>query len=384
MANIFAITTPAPTVKAGSDGKASVVFTATNNTGRLIRGVGKTEAAGNTEQAWLKIEGENERDFSPGGTQQFTVNFSKPGASANPSAPQPAQKFPFSFSLYDVANPDENFTEGPTVTIETEEVKAKEPGKFPWWIIPVAAIALVVIGGAIWYLASRGGDKVEVPDVEKRLIDDAESRLKGFNVVKVYVSEPSLLPNQVVSQDPKPGTKIPAGGTVTLRVAEQPVTVPNFVGLTFGQALDALKKANLELGNITGDREGILNGMLVKVKAQAPPTGEPASKGAKVDLVFPCGFNEPCPVTVYEHDDYLGRSQSFNEGVYTTYPGYELNIVGDNIISSVRVKEGYVAKLCPNYQEDAGCRDFTAGDWNSLSKFNMNDVTSYIKVWKVR
>jgi len=57
---------------------------------------------------------------------------------------------------------------------------------------------------------------------------------------------------------------------------------------------------------------------------------------------------------------------------------------GNDIISFLRVKEGYVARLCPNFQEDGGCRDFTAGDWNSLSKFNMNDVTSYIKVWKVK
>lgn len=218
MANIFAITTATNTVKADPNGNAAIVFTATNSTSRPVRGVGKIEPAGNTQQAWLRIEGENERDFAPGGTQQFTVTFSKPpGGSNAPNAPQPAEKFPFSLNLYDVSNPDENFTEGPLVTVETQERKAKEPAKFPLWIIPVAAVLLIFAGIIGWLVLRGSGRGVEVPDVTTQLYTDAEKTLaeKGFKAEKIQEAAPDGAKNNVVfKQDPEGGTKADPETTV--------------------------------------------------------------------------------------------------------------------------------------------------------------------------
>ena len=152
MANIFTITRPPQTLKADSNGRATTVFTITNTTSRPLRGIAKIKPLGNTEAAWLKIEGETERDFPAGGTHQFTVNFTKPKPA---TLPHPAETFEFRLDAFAADNPDEDFTEGPTVTVETAEQK-EETKKFPWWILIVIGVVLIV-GAVIAILLMRGG-----------------------------------------------------------------------------------------------------------------------------------------------------------------------------------------------------------------------------------
>src|ERR1044072_3570898 len=136
MAKIFAITTGTEDIKAGADGKAGVVFKVVNSSNKPARGIATVKPFGNTQQDWLSIEGEIERDFSANGDQSFTVTFNKP-----PVAGQASEKFPFRFDVASAENPDEVFTEGPQVKVETRAVPLVEKKKpFPWWI-------LIVIGG---------------------------------------------------------------------------------------------------------------------------------------------------------------------------------------------------------------------------------------------
>jgi hypothetical protein len=159
MANIFTITTVRQTLKADAEGQATTVFTVTNSTSRPLRGIVKIRPLGNTQAQWLAIEGETERDFSAGGTHQFTVTFKKPKVPAAPdTAPQPAESFPFRVDAVSAINPDEDFTEGPVVTVETaagQPLPVKKP--FPWWILIVAGI-LLVVGIVVTLLLLRGDD----------------------------------------------------------------------------------------------------------------------------------------------------------------------------------------------------------------------------------
>ncbi len=149
MANIFAITTPAEDMKADAAGKASAIFTVTNTSHKPVRGIARARALGNTENDWLDVEGETERDFGAGATEQFTVNFSK-------SADAPAGKFPFRLDVASATNPDEEFTEGPTVNVQTApQAQLIKKAGFPWWIIPVIALLLLLIAGAVWFLVFR-------------------------------------------------------------------------------------------------------------------------------------------------------------------------------------------------------------------------------------
>lgn len=143
MGNIFAITTITDDLKADKDGKVNAVFTVTNTSSKPVRGMAKAKALGNTQQSWLDVEGETERDFAGNGTQQFTVNFHKTAAGAPGT---PAEKFPFRLDMASALNPDEQFTEGPTVNVEVTSAPQPVTAKpFPWWLIAVIGGALLIL-----------------------------------------------------------------------------------------------------------------------------------------------------------------------------------------------------------------------------------------------
>ncbi len=153
MANIFAITTATEEIKADKDGKARAVFTVTNNSHKPVRGIAKAKVLGNTQQDWLDVEGETERDFAASGTQQYTVNFHKTAAGAAGAT----EKFPFRLDVASASNPDEQFTEGPTVTVEVTSAPSPVTKKpFPWWLIAVIVGGLLIVALILFLLLQRG------------------------------------------------------------------------------------------------------------------------------------------------------------------------------------------------------------------------------------
>ena len=153
MAKSFAITTTATeTLKADAKGHAQAVFTVTNTTARPMRGLTRAKALEATKREWLSITGDSERDFGAGATAQLTVNFD--------AASVPAGKYPFRLDVDSALNPEEDFTEGPTVTVEVASAPAPpEKKKFPIWIIIVIAAVVLLIGGVILFLVLGRGEK---------------------------------------------------------------------------------------------------------------------------------------------------------------------------------------------------------------------------------
>jgi hypothetical protein len=188
MANLFAITTATDEIKADANGRAVAIFTVTNTSSGPVRSVAKTKAIGNTQQGWLDVQGEIERDFSAGGTQQFTVNFNKPPTPPAPNSPPPAaEKFPFRLDVASSVNPDEEFTEGPQVNVEVTPAAAPSKKAFPWWIILVVLGALLLVGGLIWFLVApkSGGEKPKEPRLAGTWVGKDISRqnpLKKFEI----------------------------------------------------------------------------------------------------------------------------------------------------------------------------------------------------------
>ena len=153
MAKSFAITTTATeTLKADAKGKAQAVFTVTNVRARPVRGLTRAKALGGTKQEWLSTTSDSERDFGAGATSQFTVNFDAAGV--------PPGKYPFRLDVASALNPDEDFTEGPTVTVEVAAAPAPpEKKKFPIWIIIVILALVFLVGAVILFLVLRGDNK---------------------------------------------------------------------------------------------------------------------------------------------------------------------------------------------------------------------------------
>jgi hypothetical protein len=159
MAKSFTITTTATDiVKASPAGHAEAVFTVTNNTARPVRGLARVTTLGDTKKEWLSISGESERDFAGGATEQFKVNFDATGGAV------PAGKYPFRLDISSAQNTDEDFTDGPTVTVEVAAAPPPPPPSkpFPIWIIFVIIAVVLVIGGVILVvvLKSRGSEEV--------------------------------------------------------------------------------------------------------------------------------------------------------------------------------------------------------------------------------
>lgn len=81
-------------------------------------------------------------------------------------------------------------------------------------------------------------------------------------------------------------------------------------------------------------------------------------------------------VTVYEHNNYGGKSHTYTEGLHSL-PG----TIGNDVLSSVKVSSGWKVTL---YEHDPnrGRTLVLTSDMSELAKENFNDITSNIKVEK--
>jgi hypothetical protein len=156
MNSIFAITAASDRVSVGGDGRGEITFTVTNSSPRPLRGQLRVRPLGSTKNEWLNVAGEAERAFSPNATQQVVVKVATP-----PGAP--AGKYQFRLDAFSVINPDDDFTEGPTIDLEVKATEAPKKA-FPWWIVAAAAGAVILIVTLTWLLWPRGGTKVVFED----------------------------------------------------------------------------------------------------------------------------------------------------------------------------------------------------------------------------
>lgn len=328
MAKIFAVTTSNDSIKLDTKRQGEATFTVTDATGRPVRGLAKVKALGDAKQQWLTLEGESERDFVGRGTQQFTVTVNIP-----PDVPP--GKYGFRLDIASAKNPDEDFTEGPTVTAEVTKVEPPRPK--PYWIIPVALMVLVAaIGIVIW--ATRSS-KVKVPAVEGQTVEAAQEDLKkaGLKVDVANVGSPDPAKAGLVkSASPKPGAEVKPDSTVTLEVyVTEKVAVKRVVGLSLQQAKDILEKeqflkvvvdpnpvASLEYG------EGTV--------AQQSVEGTTLDPGSEVTLTV-AGATVKVPVGVMNQSIQVATTLIGNAGL-------TVNIVGSKL-------DGQVVKVEP--AEDA-------------------------------
>ena len=175
MANEFSITSPTNATPLDKDNRGTTTFTVYNASGKEISGRASVETVPTSQPhaAWLQIDGEVERRFTVGGTEQLVVNISAPKEAA-------PQTYTFRLNMVETENPDEGFNPGPSVTFTVPEPKEPEK-KLPIWIIPAVIAAIVVIGVIIW-LATRGPSEIVVPDVIGLESEDALETIEALNL----------------------------------------------------------------------------------------------------------------------------------------------------------------------------------------------------------
>lgn len=139
MANYFNITASATSVLLNASRAGQASYSATNISGRFLRGRAALKSQNADVLKWLSLQGDVERDFAAAATQQYTIKIAVPQDT-------PAGNYQLSLQIIDVDDPDEHSDEGQPVTFTVAPVNAPPPTKLPWWWwIPVAAVGVIVL-----------------------------------------------------------------------------------------------------------------------------------------------------------------------------------------------------------------------------------------------
>ncbi len=157
----FTVTAAGQKVPIDKDGAGQAAFTVTNTSAKPVRGRVLASALPPAEASWFSISGPTTFEFAPGEARSVVAQI---------AAPKGTKPGTYSVRCDAVAeeNPDEDFTEGPSVSFE---VAAEEKKKgFPWWIVAVAAVVILGAIAAI-VLATRGGGGAPAKPVLKEPVN---------------------------------------------------------------------------------------------------------------------------------------------------------------------------------------------------------------------
>lgn len=212
---------------------------------------------------------------------------------------------------------------------------------------PKAGTALAT-GKSVTITVSKGkkNTKVTIPSVEGADYNTAKSRLTkvGLKVKRKDVYDEAYDKGTATRTDPKEGTKVEAGSTVTIYVSKGSqykfVTVPNVIGLSEEKATEKLLKLelkyDLKYDKSVDKSEGVLS--------QDPSSGEIVREGSTVTLTIAAGKAETKTYT-------LPESQYLKNGNYrimlfdaNTYYEDDIDPNSDKPDYEVKTQNGFVMK----------------------------------------
>jgi hypothetical protein len=151
MPRAFDITATTSNVQLDASGQGEVSFTISNKLGQGVNVRATVEPAGNARVEWMKFPDGMERVLSPDGTAVIPVRISVPPGT-------PPGSYSFGLVVASVSNPDEHYDRGPSVAFSVVAAAAPVKKPFPWWLVALAAGVVIIVGGVVAILSSRGGE----------------------------------------------------------------------------------------------------------------------------------------------------------------------------------------------------------------------------------
>ena len=138
-----------------SSGAARAPFMVTNTSAQTLKGRLIARPNDPAKPEWFSIVGESVRDFAPNAAQQVVVEVGVPPGS------QPGS-YSFHLDAVSQVDPDEDFTEGPSVAFDVAPAPQPKKKPFPWWILAVVGgiVLLIVIGVVVFLLVRDTSPKV--------------------------------------------------------------------------------------------------------------------------------------------------------------------------------------------------------------------------------
>ncbi len=275
MPNPFAITAPTNTILLQAERRGEASFTVSNISGRLLRGRPLLISENSVAEPWLQIRGVAERDFPTAGTEQYSVQIAVP-------ADAPAGSYVFRLDMVGVENPDELYSQGPSVTFQVPAVVPR-PKRFPWLILAIAG-AVIVLGVLAFVLWPRN---VAIPTVRGMSVSEAIAALNGARLQLSRVDEvpdDTVPSGQVVRSEPPEDTPIRRGSDVVLLVSTGPANaeVPQVAGLATADAKLKIVQAGLAVGTTTQEFSTLEAGKILRAD---PAEGQLVARGSPVNLV---------------------------------------------------------------------------------------------------
>jgi beta-lactam-binding protein with PASTA domain/tRNA A-37 threonylcarbamoyl transferase component Bud32 len=168
-----------------------------------------------------------------------------------------------------------------------DEPPPKRRRWLPWVVV---ALLLAAAGFAGWYVFSQIQDQlaanepVAVPNVVGLKEQPAVTLIRnaGFEPVVERAANADFEKGRVMSQNPDAGTRIQKGDRVTLLVSTGPpkTSVPDVVGMNYGDAVQTLNDANLKAKK----HEVFSSKPAGQVVDQDPPAGQQVVEGTEVLL----------------------------------------------------------------------------------------------------
>ena len=231
MAKVFNINAITERTKLASNGTGEISFTVTNTTNHPLRGRISVVPLQGTQSDWLSVEGEMEREFGAEGSHQFTIRIGVPRDKT------PEGQYPFRIDAVSVANPQEDFTEGPQSWFEVPP-PPPESKPFPWWIVAVAAMVLLV-GGVVGYQILKDD---AMPNLVGESFEEAKQTLITLGVSENSITNDSRLTNEisefhkVIEQVPDKGEPLPSDEDSVILTIGEPA-MPSLIGETYTKNL---------------------------------------------------------------------------------------------------------------------------------------------------
>lgn len=309
MPNSFAITTTTNSLQLDDQRHGGAIFSVFNASGRAIRGRARLASEKAAAKAWLSLAGASEQDFAMAGIQQFNVQIAVPSDT-------PAGNYTFRLDMIGVENPDEDLTEGPTVTFQVAAPKVKKP--FPWWIVAVIA-GLLVMGVAAIVILSQP-KTATVPDLAGLTVTEAEAQLKEAGLEAGQTQQrasDTVAIGQIIGTVPPANKEVNKGAKITLIVSIGPasVNVPDVAGLEEKEAIIQIGKMDLKVGDTLSESNDTIPAK--QVIRTEPAAGTRVAIGSVVKLVISSGPQLVRVPKVVDSDEATAINQIFNAGLLT-------------------------------------------------------------------
>ncbi|MDU7407068.1 Stk1 family PASTA domain-containing Ser/Thr kinase [Varibaculum cambriense] len=234
---------------------------------------------------------------------------------------------------------------------DEDEAARKKKKKVIWAVVIGILVAIALIAVVWWLIASNRAQEPQQVAIPENIIGmsaiEAQRTLEGLGLNMEQgqaIASDTVDKGKVAATDPKPGTKVDTGSTVTIQLSSgaAEITVPDVSGQTQDAARKALEDAGLRVGSVKYEDDSKV--AADRVIRTTPEAGSSASKDEEVILVLSSGY-----VSI-DSGQVVGKSQE--QGLkYLADLGLQTNTVTEE---TTAVPNGQIVSVEPSGRVKVG------------------------------